>query len=191
MLDVGSPYTGSELANAMLALEEAGSTFCRTCEPAEFFAPQGTAWSPALHLRHLRLTTVPVSLALYIPHWILTAAFGASLIPSRPYPQIRDSYRASLTRSTSAGIFAPRPESPPPDPTARREAVLRAWRQATVQFAGAVRRWPETQLDRCRLPHPRLGRLTVRETALFTIYHTAHHLGRIVERAARPALGDS
>lgn len=185
MLDIGSPRTGSELAEAMLALVREGERLSREFDPATFFAPQGTAWSPALHLRHLRATTVPISLALRIPRWILTLAFGTHATPSRPYEQIREGYRASLTRSSSAGIFTPRPEPPPADATARREAILRAWRGAAEQFSKAVRRWPEPALDRCRLPHPRIGRLTVREMAAFTVYHTAHHLARIVERAAR------
>jgi len=35
----------------------------------------------------------------------------------------------------------------------------------------------EDDLDRVMLPHPLLGKLTLREMLFFTIYHVEHHLG--------------
>jgi hypothetical protein len=45
-------------------------------------------------------------------------------------------------------------------------------------------RWPERALDRHLLPHPLMGLLTIREMLAFTVYHTAHHLRRVADRAA-------
>jgi len=39
----------------------------------------------------------------------------------------------------------------------------------------------EEDLDKLILPHPLLGKLTLREMMYFTIYHVQHHQ-RIVER---------
>ena len=61
--------------------------------------------------------------------------------------------------------------------------IMTAWTAATVDLQNALRRWPEAALDRQRLPHPIIGMLTVREILGFTVYHTAHHLRRIAERA--------
>ena len=36
--------------------------------------------------------------------------------------------------------------------------------------------WSEKDLDKYKLPHPLLGKLTVREMLFFTIYHNEHHL---------------
>lgn len=35
--------------------------------------------------------------------------------------------------------------------------------------------WTEQDLDTVLLPHPLLGKLTVREMLYFTIYHAQHH----------------
>jgi hypothetical protein len=43
------------------------------------------------------------------------------------------------------------------------------------QLADVVGHWREEDLDRYRLPHPLLGKLTVREMLLFTVYHNYHH----------------
>jgi hypothetical protein len=36
--------------------------------------------------------------------------------------------------------------------------------------------WSEDDLDNHRLPHPLLGKLTVREMLFFTLYHIQHHM---------------
>lgn len=187
MLDIGMPCRGPELAESMQALERHGDNVSRSFSAGGFFAPQGAAWSPADHIRHLRKTTLTISLGFYLPSGILALAFGQAEGPSRPYAGIRDAYRASLARSRSAGIFAPRPEPEVRRPATRRDEILGAWHSANLRFVSAVHRWTEADLDRLRLPHPRLGTLTLREMAAFTVYHTAHHLARILERAGRPA----
>jgi hypothetical protein len=60
---------------------------------------------------------------------------------------------------------------------------MNGWTRTTVELQNAIRRWPESALDGQLLPHPLLGPLTVREMRAFTVYHTAHHLQRVAERA--------
>jgi hypothetical protein len=38
-----------------------------------------------------------------------------------------------------------------------------------------MERWSEAELDAYRLPHPLLGRLSVREMMFFTLLHNRHH----------------
>ena len=46
----------------------------------------------------------------------------------------------------------------------------------------ALEAWDDVDLDRCRLPHPLLGKLTVREMMFFTLYHYEHHRAIIARR---------
>jgi hypothetical protein len=55
---------------------------------------------------------------------------------------------------------------------------------AIEALCAAVERWPERALDRYRLPHPLMGKLTVREMLLFTLVHNIHHV-RVAERRRR------
>jgi len=52
-------------------------------------------------------------------------------------------------------------------------------------IAAALDGWSERALDRLRLPHPALGKLTVREIVLFTLYHNIHHATNVARRRAR------
>jgi len=51
--------------------------------------------------------------------------------------------------------------------------------------------WSELQMDRIRLPHPVLGKLSVREMLFFTLYHNQHHLDAAKRRLPRFGGGTS
>jgi hypothetical protein len=181
--ETGSPRTGTDLANALGALLASGTAYLATLPDTVFFAPQGDAWSPAEHVRHLQGSSAPLVLALRIPRWMLGLRFGKHRGDSRSFAEMREIYRTRLAQGAGAGRFTPVTEPPPANPAARRAEIMTMWTAATVDLQNAVGRWPDTALDRQRLPHPILGLLTVREMLAFTVYHTAHHLRRIAERA--------
>lgn len=182
--DTGVPASGTDLSQTLGALNASGAAYFSTLPDDAFFAPQGAAWSPAVHVRHLHQTTSPLVLALKLPRWMLGLRFGKAGGPSRGFTELRDAYRKVLAGGAQAGRYTPDSESPPGDPQARRQEIMRAWTTAVVGLQNAITGWPEAALDRHRLPHPLLGLLTVREMLAFTVYHTAHHLRRVAERAA-------
>ncbi|HEY7682210.1 MAG TPA: DinB family protein [Gemmatimonadales bacterium] len=183
VFDTGTPASGADLRHALGALLATGTAYLAGLPDSVFFAPQGSAWPPADHVRHLHRSATPVALALTLPRWLLAIRFGRGAGQSRSFAEMREVYRAALARGAKAGRFAPAPEGVPADPAARRNEIMNDWARATVGLQNAVARWPEKALDRQPLPHPVLGPLTVREMLAFTVYHTAHHLGRVAERA--------
>ena len=54
-------------------------------------------------------------------------------------------------------------------------------RDLIKRLSARVDRWSDEDLDNTLLPHPLLGKLTVREMLFFTIHHVQHHQ-RLVER---------
>ena len=108
--------------------------------------------------------------------------FGRNSGPSRSFPVVRDVYRARLQTGATAGRFAPSVRPAPNDPGAWQAEVLASWRHAASALHSSVTGWKEPALDRYRLPHPLLGRLTVREMLFFTLYHNAHHLNLAASR---------
>ena len=184
MIDSGNPATGTELAAALQRVAAEGTEHLARFDDAAFFAPQGQAWSPAEHLRHLRKTTAPIGAALRAPRLLLWLRFGRHHARSRSFADLRQAYLAALATGGRAGRFAPTPEAPPPDPAARRREIMHSWDAAVAGVSGAVPHWGEPGLDRYQLPHPLMGALSMREMLAFTVYHTAHHLNRIVERAS-------
>jgi hypothetical protein len=183
--DPGAPQNGAELAAALRRITCEGAHFLGTLPVEQFFAPQGDKWSPAEHVRHLRRSSAPLITAYRLPPWMLQLAFGSARRPSRSFDALRDDYRTALAAGGTAGRFAPSPESPPADRDRRRGEILMAWFVTNARVGTLVQRWREARLDQVLLPHPLLGRITAREMAAFTVYHTVHHLTLIAERAAR------
>lgn len=132
-------------------------------------------------MRHLAKSVRPVASALRLPRPILGLLFGLALRKGESFAALVDRYHARLAAGGGAGRFAPRPVERPDDPGAFRATVVGRWRQAEDSLCAAVERWNEKALDRYRMPHPLLGKLTVREMLFFTLYHGVHH-ARITER---------
>lgn len=180
--DTGAPTTGAEILRELRRVHAESETYLRAMPAAEFIRAQGEKWSPAEHARHLAKSVRPLGMALGLPRFILWLRFGRASAGSRPFGVIREAYRARLAEGVQAGRFAPSAQSAPADAEAYRENVLAAWNAANAELQARVGAWDETALDRYRLPHPALGKLTVREMLFFTLYHNAHHLNLVASR---------
>ena len=179
----GEPVTGAEIAAAMVRLHEESERYLAAISPAEFAAPQGEKWSPADHVRHLAKSTFPLVPALGLPKLLLGLRFGRARSDSRRFVALRDDYRKLLwATGATAGRFAPSTRPLPDDLEAWQREVLGSWRGAVSALAARIPGWSERALDRYRLPHPLLGKLTVREMLFFTLYHNAHHLDQVAGR---------
>jgi len=176
------PQTKPEILRELRALHERSTRYWDAFSTADFLAPIGDAWSPADNVRHLGKSVRAVARGLRVPKLLLFLRFGPSRRASRDYGTLRDDYRGILAGGGKAGRFAPTPEGAPADPVAwRRELMAR--REATANaLESAVEPWSEKALDRYRMPHPLLGKLTVREMLFFTLYHNLHHVQNVARR---------
>ena len=144
--------------------------------------PKGR-WSPADHWRHLVKSVRPLARALRLPRFALRLLFGRARKPSRSYTEIRRTYRAALDAGGQAGRFAPAPVEISLDQAkAHRQSIARDWEKTSAALRTGLAAWNEPDLDRLRLPHPFLGKLTVREMILFTLYHNLHHVENVRNR---------
>lgn len=135
-------------------------------------------WSAGQQLDHLVRSVKPVNLALRMPGWLLRLLFGKPTRPSRTYDKLVERYRQKL----DAGGKAPGAFVPPVVPLSGKEKLLKTYlgeEQKLLRHAG---RWQEADLDGYLLPHPLLGKLTLREMLFFTVYHTGHHHRQLEQR---------
>lgn len=179
---IQEPFDGAEVVRELRALQARSRDFWSTFSTEEFFSPLGDAWSPADNVRHLLKSNRPVARALNTPKVLLFLRFGAGPRASRTYSEVRERYLGRLASGVQAGRFAPTP-LPVADQTAEQRSSLMANLDAVAEnLTEAVSDWREWQLDRFRLPHPALGRLTVREMLFFTLYHNLHHIHNVARR---------
>ncbi|MFD2574432.1 DinB family protein [Spirosoma soli] len=129
-------------------------------------------WSVADVTQHLYLSARPVVRLMTGPRGVLTQ-WGEPDGPSRSYAVIESLYRTVL----NTGVKAPASMSPRPDDLNVGQAdVLERFSNEYYTLAQATKSWSEQELDSYVMPHPALGKLTVREMLSFVSIHTQHHL---------------
>jgi hypothetical protein len=108
--------------------------------------------------------------------------FGLAFRGSRTYEQLRDTYLARLPAFKGRNPFAPKPVEAIDDAEAWRSNVMLQYDTTLQELARATERWSEGSLDRFRMPHVLLGKLTVREMLFFVLYHNLHHINVVARR---------
>ena len=191
MLRPVDPYSKPEILEAADNLHTDLAVFFRGIEPQVFFAQPGAGWSVAENLKHLIKVGVAVNLGLATPP-VLLAVLGASREAARRLSEVRNDYLARLSAGATAGIiYRPGRETLAGRTSGqgeRQEALVAKWVRTGQRFAKILSAWSEEDLDRCRMPHPIMGRVPVREMCMFTLLHALHHAGN-VERRLRAAKG--
>jgi hypothetical protein len=163
------------------ALNEQFDTFAKTVAglSAEVFtAAPGDKWSAGQHLDHLLRSGRPVYMALGLPAFLLRLLFGKPNRPARTYDALVERYRQKLAAGGRAsGRFVP-----PVITAAQQVPLLQQYRQLQQKLTKRITAISDSKLDNYLLPHPLLGKLTLREMLFFTIYHTHHHTTILQQR---------
>lgn len=146
----------------------------RTIEPVSdpvYRQRSGATWSPAEHLEHLILSTVPIVGALGKDRdWF--GQFGPPAHGEKTYAELKAYYRTVL----ATGLKAPLRFVPEETKVFDKDQQLADWQRLEKGLIRKLELWTEEELDTCTLPHPALGNLTMRQMLQFTTIHTYHHM---------------
>ncbi|MBC7896432.1 MAG: DinB family protein [Cytophagaceae bacterium] len=175
-------YRRNEIANGLRRVCTNSELYWNAMPEEEFVAPLGSSWCPADHVRHLTKSVRAVSQGLRTPRFVLRLLFGWPRGISRPYDQLVATYHARLQAGGQAGRFTPVPRAVPGNVAAYRRELLDRHRAEVQALARRVVLCSRRHVDGVHLPHPLLGRLTVREMLLFTLYHNQHHVLVVARR---------
>jgi hypothetical protein len=125
---------------------------------------------------HLIKAVKPIVLALKLPKITLQAMFGKPEKTSMGYDEICRIYRDAIANGAKAsGRYLPNQETPVVDLENKKRRLLEEWSKANHDLLSAAQKWSEDELDGYLLPHPLIGKLTIREMIFFTIYHNLRH----------------
>ncbi|MDA7502027.1 DinB family protein [Chitinophagales bacterium] len=129
-------------------------------------------WCTAEHLDHLGKGMAPVNKALSIPKLLLRFRFGRAKHKSRNFEELFVHYKKAQT-----GVVVPKgsPFGPSNDLSFSKEDTQKRLQQLASGLAKQLDGWSESQLDKYQVPHPLIGKLTIREILFFTIFHNEIH----------------
>ncbi|HHG83268.1 MAG TPA: DinB family protein [Bacteroidetes bacterium] len=134
-------------------------------------APEGK-WTPGQHVKHLFSAAEPVRKGLGYPKFVLRLMVGKPNRPGRDFETVYNRYKEKLAQGGTASS----PFSPAAVPAITKGATLEAYANEKDKMIRALLRWSEKALDNYLMPHPLLGKITIREMMFFTTFHTQHHL---------------
>ncbi len=185
MIQLGQPYTKQEIAAAFDTEFTAVHTFFASIDETQFLAAPPGVWSPAENLVHLIKSCAPVIMALNIPRTALRIRFGWVKHELRTLAQVRHTYvnEALANGGKAGGPFLPEVLEPLAGAQAR---ILGKWQEKGVELQAALEKWSDKALDQYLLPHPLLGKMTVREILFFTLYHNLHHVNDVQRLLNQP-----
>lgn len=176
-----TPFTKAELLRELDVIVRECADVVRREPDAHFGASVGGKWSEGQQIDHLIRSAKPLILAFRLPKITLRLLFGKPNRPSRSFHDLAARYQRGLAE----GGKSPKAYIPPPKvANSAKSTLLQGYASIHAEFAKCLKAWSEADLDAYLLPHPIIGKITVREMVMFTIYHNYHHLAAIRERLA-------
>ena len=165
--------TIEELINELKVRHQKFVLYIQSMPSEKVIASRNRKWSAAQQVDHLIKSVSPVRLAFSLPTFLLRIRFGVANRPSRSYDELVSKYKAKLAAGGKASSrFIPKKEISISHSTQKLTRLIDS-------LCHHLNSYSETQLDQFILPHPLLGKLTLREMLYFTIYHVQHHLDQV------------
>jgi uncharacterized damage-inducible protein DinB len=135
--------------------------------------PEGK-WSAGQHVIHLVQSTKPLLNALKLPKIFLKWKFGTSNRPSRTFLETTNRYEEKLTQAK--GLVSRFSANMPTTSVSDAQNWLETFSKLNNKLNRKIANLPSKELDTIVLPHPLMGKMTIREILMWNAYHTAHHL---------------
>jgi len=171
MINTKTIQTKSEIIDALLDSFEQVRNCVQTTDEDFFYQQKNKKWSVAENFDHLIRSNIPIASVLK-RNKLSFLPLGISLNGSSDYESLQVNYLLKLkTNPVPLGAYSPSKKQ-----QTSKQDLLNNWGKIETKFAPRIKTWSDMQLDRLRLPHPLLGKLTFREMLFFTIYHNHHHL---------------
>jgi DinB superfamily len=138
-------------------------------EGFEFALPE--KWSAGQQLKHIVLSVKPLAQGFVLPRFLLKTIFGKANRPSKTFEglvlrydeKIKLGGRASAAFLPKAVIFS------------EKDKLYRTLIGYLNSIKNSLENYTEEDFDLMILPHPLLGKITVREMLYFTAHHVVHH----------------
>jgi hypothetical protein len=145
--------------------------YIQTLSAEEFLYAPTNKWTAAQQLDHIHKSVKPLTQAMGYPKFIPRLLFGKANRPSKTYEELINRYNQKLALGGRAsGRFVP-----PIISVSQKDALIKLILASVNKLCKRIEKFNETALDNLILPHPLLGKITIREMLYFTAYHVEHH----------------
>ncbi|WP_394750811.1 DinB family protein [Spongiimicrobium salis] len=144
--------------------------YLNALSPEEFSRVAHGKWTAGQQLDHIVKSVVP--LAQVLPNkGFIQEKFGALERPGLNFEALVKTYKKALEGGGKAtGKFVPEAIT-----ITQRDERNTTLLEAINTIVHVLQQYSEAELDALTIPHPLLGKLSIREMLYFSIYHVGHH----------------
>jgi hypothetical protein len=168
-------HSKTQIISSLEASAQRAQAWFKELPADHFFTRQAETWSPPDNVDHMIRAIKPITKALKLPKRALQTLFGKPANASRSYEEICRIYGDEIAKGAKAsGTFLPRQETPD-HVKEKKEELLHQLSTELNKLISTVKKWEEHELDEAQLPHPIIGKITLREMLFFTIHHNLRH----------------
>jgi hypothetical protein len=136
-------------------------------------------WTAGQQLEHIVKSVRQVDKAFGLPLFVLQEKFGLLERPSVSYQEVVKNYLKVLKENPD--YVLPEHFAPEEIPLESRDKKLEELQNLINSLCEHALQIKEEELDTYILPHPVMGKLSLREVLYFKIYHVQHHDKQILQ----------
>ena len=163
--------TKQEIIHKLIANHQAFAEFISSLSEPDFIISNDGKWTAGQQVDHLCRGVKPLLQGFMLPKVVIGTMFGKADRSSMDYDALVTKYRELLANGGKAsGKFIPETINPH-----QKETLCNELLKMVESLSEKIDKFSEKDLDKYLLPHPLIGKLTVREMLYFTIYHAEHH----------------
>ena len=167
-----------QIISALSEKVDAFNNYILPLSKEQFESTPAGKWSAGQNLDHLIRAIKPLQLAYGLPKFALLILFGKTNRLSKTYDELVTKYKTKL----AAGGKASGPFIPPVIRFEQKDELIKKYFLQKQKLITKIEKQSESDLDKYILPHPLLGKVTLREMLYFTIHHNEHHLELLKNR---------
>lgn len=159
------------IQNQLIENHHIFSNFVCSLPAGAFSVSHNNKWTPGQQLEHIYLSIRPLRQILALPKFMLKLLWGQANRAGRDYDSLVKKYSLKLESGGRAtGRFVPKAVN-----MEQRDGINTALANEVQRLCVRLDHFTESELDKYVIPHPLLGKLTLREMMYFSIYHVQHH----------------
>jgi hypothetical protein len=163
--------TKPEIIQLLQQKHKAFIAYIQTLNAEEFLYAPADKWTAAQQLDHIHKSVKPLTQAMGYPKFVPRFLFGKANRSSKSYDELVNRYNEKLLLGGRAsGRFVP-----PVIAASQKEGLIKLILTSVNKMCTRIEKFSENELDNLILPHPLLGKITIREMLYFTAYHVEQH----------------
>ncbi|QTE23497.1 DinB family protein [Polaribacter cellanae] len=150
-------------------------------QPEELWekGPEGK-WTTAQQVQHLVDSLQLLNNVLSYPRFFLKHKFGTCNRETRDYDAIVKNYQKKLMKNKETAVAFNKKLKKPLLKNRKRLLNRLQIQQKKLQYK--IRKISDLNLDTLVIPHPLMGKMTIREIIMWTAHHTEHHTNILKEK---------